>query len=112
MPPTTPTKKPETKPETKKPETTPASVAGIAAEVRVAVDAAHAAEQRLASAGLDLLRVVGAAAALARSDRRTRTSAVSHVQRLLERGGSIDLDKFERDLEERPHLWPATGRAL
>src|SRR5262249_22009829 len=51
-------------------------------------------------------------AAMARGDRRGRTSCESHVTRELERGGPCDLEKFERDLDERPWLFSCCIRAL
>jgi hypothetical protein len=97
---------------TKKPAPTPHSLHALAAEARAAMLAAQDAERKLVAAGMELLRRVGTAAALTRSDRRGRTSAASHIARLLELGGTVDLEKFERALAERPHLWPATQRAL
>ena len=91
----------------------PTPLTKLAAEVKTALATAHEAEEKLTRAGLELLKQVGAAAAMTRGDRRGRTSAESHIARLLERAGDVvDLDKFQRDLEERPHLWPATRRAL
>jgi len=87
-------------------------LASLITDVNAALATARQAEQKLAMAGADLMKKVGAAAALTRGDRRARTSAESHVARLFERGGTVDLDKFERDLEDRPHLWGATRRAL
>ena len=87
-------------------------LASLITDVNAALATARQAESKLAAAGLDLMKKVGAAAALTRGDRRGRTSAESHIARLFERGGAVDLDKFERDLEDRPHLWGATRRAL
>jgi hypothetical protein len=86
------------------------AVAALAAKVNAALDAVRQAEHEIVAAGRDLMRQVGAAAAMA-GDRRGRTSAASHVARLLERGGEVNLEKFQRDLDERPHLFGATLRA-
>jgi hypothetical protein len=89
-----------------------ADVEALVAEADRALDVARRAEATLATAGRALMAKVGAAARIARGDRRTRTSAQSHIERLLDYGGSVDLDKFERDLATRPHLFAAVGRAL
>ena len=70
------------------------------------------ADQQLKSAGLKLAHAVEAASAVTKKPRRERVSAVAYVEGFLERGGEVDLTKLGRDLDEAPHRWPATVRAL
>jgi len=88
------------------------AVAECDAALAEAHQAQRQAEQRLAAAGLTLMHAVAVASAIAKQDRRTRTSCASHIERLLDRGGEIDLEKFQRTLEEQRHLRPASTRAL
>src|SRR5262245_3365771 len=71
-----------------------------------------AVQTALAGAGLAMIRTVAAVRAQTLADRRGRTSASSHIERLLELGGPADLAKPDRDFAERPQLWPASLRAL
>src|SRR5262245_7702393 len=80
--------------------------------VNKAIAGSDSALTSLVAAGLESLRATAAVRALALADRRGRTSWESHIKRELSRGGNVDLDKFERDMDERPGLFGCSIRAL
>jgi hypothetical protein len=102
---TTTTKKPD-------PLTTLERLDTLHRDAEAAAETARQAEHKAAAAGLELLRIAGAAAAYARADRRGRTSAASHIEHLIGLGGPCDLTAFDVEIGERPHLWGASSRGL